>query len=238
MKMDPIGEKQQPEAQGAPAAGWRRALLIFFGFALLGAALALLLFGRDLFTTGEGRPAAIVGPAEVTAGQGVLGQVSELPAAGLPADQSGEDDGVLDVGDTAYDFTLDDLDGQPVSLSDFRGHPVVVNFWATWCAPCRLEMPVFQQIYEQHQDDGLVILALNQSEQPAVARAYFYDEMGLTFTPLLDENSDISALYGSYSVLPSTFFIDPDGKVAAIHRGPLTEGLMADYLAAAGLDIG
>jgi peroxiredoxin len=99
-------------------------------------------------------------------------------------------------------------------------------------------MPVFQQIYEQHQGDGLVILALNQSEQPAVARAYFYDELGLTFTPLLDENSDISALYGSYSVLPSTFFIDLDGKVAAIHRGPLTEGLMADYLAAAGLDIG
>jgi peroxiredoxin len=234
MKMD-SPENRQPQPQSEPAAGWRKSLLIFAGFALLGAALALLLFGRDLFT-GDGRPAAVVGQAEVTtAEEGLLGQVSELPPVDAAEVTAGADDGILEVGDTAYDFTLNDLDGRPVRLSDFRGRPVVVNFWATWCAPCRLEMPVFQQLYEKHQDDGLVILALNQSEQPAVARDYFYDEMDLTFTPLLDENSDISALYGSYSVLPSTFFIDPDGKVAAIHRGPLTEGLMLDYLAAAGV---
>lgn len=234
--MDPNPQDRQPEYQAEPVAGTRKSLLIFFGFALLGAALALLFFGRDLFSADNDEPAAIVGQAEVTSsGQGVLGQVSELPLGQASGETAGDGDGVLEVGDTAYDFTLDDLDGRPVSLSDFRGHPLVVNFWATWCAPCRLEMPVFQKIYEQHQDDGLTILALNQSEQPAVARDYFYDEMGLTFTPLLDENSDISALYGSYSVLPSTFFIDAGGKVVAIHRGPLTEGLMLDYLAAAGV---
>ncbi|MFN2222611.1 MAG: TlpA disulfide reductase family protein [Candidatus Promineifilaceae bacterium] len=234
--MNPTPENRQPEPQDEPAEGWRKSLLVFFGFALLGAALALLFFGRDLFADDGGRPAAIVGPAEVTSSeQGVLGQVSELPPGDSSQDAAADDDGVLEVGDTAYDFTLDDLDGRPVSLSDFRGRPVVVNFWATWCAPCRLEMPVFEKIYEQHQDDGLAILALNQSEQAAVARDFFYDEMGLTFTPLLDKNSDISALYGSYSVLPSTFFIDADGKVVAIHRGPLTEGLMLDYLAAAGV---
>jgi len=239
MKMDPMLEKHQPESQGGPAGGWPRSLLIFFGFALLGAALALLFFGRDLFGAAGDQPAAIVGQAEVTAAEGgLLDQVSGLPAANLAGDAAADDDGILEVGDRAYDFTLDDLDGRPVSLSDFRGQPVVVNFWASWCAPCRLEMPVFEKIYEQHQDDGLVILALNQSEQAAVARNYFYDEMGLTFTPLLDEHSDVSAHYGSYSVLPTTFFIDAEGKVAAIHRGPLTESLMADYLAAAGLEIG
>jgi peroxiredoxin len=62
--------------------------------------------------------------------------------------------------------------------------------------------------------------------------------MGLTFTALLDEDSDVSASYGSYSVLPSTFFIDPDGKVSAIHRGPLNEGQLMEFLAAAGLETG
>jgi peroxiredoxin len=239
MKMDPMPENQQSESLGAPANGWPRSLLIFFGFALLGAALALLFFGRDLFGAAGDQPAAIVGQAEVTAAEGgLLDQVSGLPAGDLAGDAAAADDGVLEVGDRAYDFTLNDLDGQPVSLSDFRGRPVVVNFWASWCAPCRLEMPVFQKIYEQHQDDGLVILALNQSEQAAVARDYFYDEMGLTFTPILDERSDVSAHYGSYSVLPSTYFIDGQGKVVAIHRGPLTEDLMLDYLSAAGLEIG
>jgi peroxiredoxin len=212
--------------------------LIFFGFALLGAALALLLFGQDLFDFGGDKPAATVGEAEVTypdQSGGVLNQVSELPGGQLAADEAENEDGFLEVGDTAYDFTLNDIDGQPVSLSDFRGQPAIVNFWATWCAPCRIEMPVFQEAYERLQDDGLVILALNQAEPAAVARDYFYDEMGLTFTPLLDEKSDVAELYGSYGVLPSTFFIDRQGTVVAIHRGPLSEGQLSDYLVAAGV---
>jgi len=225
----------QPDTQSEAAAGRRNPILIFLGFLLLGAALALLLFGGDLFNFGADKPAAVVGEAEVA----ILDQVSELPLGDLSGDDAAaEDDGFLEVGDTAYDFTLNDLDGQPVSLSDFRGQPAIVNFWATWCAPCRIEMPVFQEVYERYQDDGLVILALDQGEPADVARDFFYDEMGLTFTPLLDEKSGISALYGSYSVLPSTFFIDPDGKVVAIHRGPLTEGQVTGYLAEAGLESG
>jgi peroxiredoxin len=236
--MDPDLEEHPPEAQGKPAAGGRNPLLIFLGFALLGAALALLFFGRDLFNFGANKPAAIVGEASVTTQESsVLDQVSELAVDELGS--AGEaDDGFLEVGDTAYDFTVNDLDGNPVSLTDFRGQPTVVNFWATWCAPCRIEMPVFQDAFERHQDDGLVILALNQAEQAAVAGDYFYDEMGLTFTPLLDEKSEVATRYGSYSVLPSTYFIDPEGTVVAIHRGPLTEGQLAGYLAAAGVENG
>jgi len=222
-----------------PATGRRNPIIIFLGFVLLGGALALLIFGQDLFTSGDDAPAAIVGEAEVS----VLDQVSELQTLG-EGTSAGEvpspsvDDGFLEVGDTAYNFTLDDLDGQRVSLTDFRGQPVIVNFWATWCAPCRIEMPVFQELYERHQDDGLVILALDQAESPEVAGDYFYDEMGLTFTPLLDEDSEIATTYGSYGVLPSTFFIDSEGTVAAIHRGPLTQGQAAGYLAAAGIESG
>jgi len=241
--MDHELEDTKSDSQGGPANGRRNPYLIFFGFALLGAALALLLFGQDLFDIAGDKPAAIVGEAEVTnldQGGGVLDQVAELPVGESSGDgpDNGADDGYLEVGDTAYDFTLNDVDGRPVSLSDFRGQPTIVNFWATWCAPCRIEMPAFQEAYEQHQEDGLVILALNQGEQAAVARDYFYDEMGLTFTPLLDERSKVAATYGSYSVLPSTFFIDRSGTVVAIHRGPLTQGQLSDYLTAAGVENG
>ena len=227
-------DEQSPETESKPAAGRRNPIIIFLGFALLGAALALLIFGGDLFNFGEEDPAAIVGEAEVS----VLDQVSELPTLGELGTVARDDDGFLEVGDTAYDFTLNDLDGQPVSLADFRGQPVIVNFWATWCAPCRIEMPVFQETFERHQEDGLVILALDQAEPVAVAREFFYDEMGLTFTPLMDERSEVATRYGSYSVLPTTFFINAAGNVAAIHRGPLTEGQVTGYLAAAGVESG
>ena len=230
----PNNQSERPAGSPEPAAGRRNPIIIFLGFALLGAALALLIFGGDLFNFGADEPAAIVGEAEVS----VLDQVSELPTLGELDTVVQDDDGFLEVGDTAYDFTLNDLDGQPVSLADFRGQPVIVNFWATWCAPCRIEMPVFQDAFERHQEDGLVILALDQAEPVAVARDFFYDEMGLTFTPLLDEGSEVATRYGSYSVLPSTFFIDAGGKVAAIHRGPLTEGQAAEYLLAAGVENG
>jgi cytochrome c biogenesis protein CcmG/thiol:disulfide interchange protein DsbE len=212
-----VASPEQSDGKG------RNPLVIFAGFLLLGAALALVLFGGNL----------LGGSSASEESQGVLSQVPEftisepeiaqLPSAGLST-------GILKVGDVAHDFTLNDLDGNLVSLADYRGRPVIVNFWATWCAPCRIEMPELQAAYEEYQEDGLAILALDQDEPADVASAYFYDEMGLTFTPLLDENSDVSTHYGSYGVLPSTYFIDYSGAVSAIHRGPLTKGQIEGYL--------
>ena len=201
-----------------------RPLFIFFGFLLLGAALILVLFGGNLLNSSSS-------VSDDGSFQTILDQVNELSEVGIASIDSVASPGFIDVGDKAPNYTLLDLDGNRVSLSDFSGQPVIMNLWATWCAPCRIEMPALQDAKEKHNEQGLIILALNQGETADVAREYFYDEMGLTFTPLLDENSTIAAMYSGMNVLPTTYFIDREGIVSAIHRGPLTSNQIDGYLA-------
>ncbi len=137
--------------------------------------------------------------------------------------------GGLETGDTPKDFTLLALDGSEVSLSDFAGRPILINFWATWCAPCQFEMPELQAAYEEYQDDGLVILALAQSEEAETVQAFF-DERALTFTALLDTRTVVSADFGAYGVLPSTYFVAPDGTISGIWRGPLNAELLDEFI--------
>lgn len=190
----------------------RSPLLFVGGLILLGLAAGLLLFGGDLFGGGSDTS--------------VLEQVPLLSAP----DSSSRRGDPLTVGDTAVDFTLADLEGSAVSLSDFRGQPVIINFWATWCAPCRIEMPELQAVYDAYRDDGLVILALDQDESPEQVRAFFYDEMDLTFTPLLDDGAQISALYGAIN-FPTTYFVNGEGEITAVHRGLMNEEIIIGYLA-------
>ncbi len=194
----------------------RNPLLIIGGFILLGLAIALLLFGGGLFNRKE---ETAVNLPQIPAQNDAL-QTGNISGGGP-----------LAVGDAVPDFTLQDLDGGSVSLSDWRGQPVILNFWATWCAPCRVEMPELQAAYEAYQDDGLIILALNQQEQPDIVREFFYGQMGLTFTPLLDSEGAVSDSFGANRVLPTTFFVNPDGKVTVIHRGPMTRSQIDGYLA-------
>jgi peroxiredoxin len=193
-------------------------LLLIAGLFVLGIALALLLFGGRLFDRGSSaeETADLV---QIPALSGVNREGVPLPVGGAP----------LNVGDTAHNFTLPDLDGNQVTLSDFEGKPVIVNFWATWCPPCRLEMPEFQRIYEEYEDDGLVILAVNQAERPETASAFFRDEMGFSYTSLLDEEAAVGEAYGAVG-LPATFFVDRRGEVTAVHRGILTREQIESYL--------
>lgn len=137
--------------------------------------------------------------------------------------------GEAQIGQPAPTFQLEDLEGNQISLEQYRGKIVMLDFWATWCGPCRIEMPEIQAIWEEHQDDGLVVLALDQDESAEEVQAYF-DELGLTFTPLLDDESRTAKNFGLQGTLPASIFINPDGEVSVIHRGVMTRGQLDSFL--------
>lgn len=117
----------------------------------------------------------------------------------------------------APDFTLHNLDGEEVSLSDFRGHPVLLNFWASWCGPCRVEMPHLNQVAQEWDKRGLVVLTINAGDSSAKAREFMEDNK-LTFPALLDVDGSVFRSYGVYSI-PVTFFIDEEGFAIARRIG-------------------
>ena len=117
------------------------------------------------------------------------------------------------------------LSGSPISLDDVQGKVLLINFWATWCPPCRLEMPAMQAIYTRYKDQGFEILAVNLQEQDAQMSA-FVDEMGLTFPILVDRDGSLSSVYRVTS-LPTTFVVDREGVIRdRIVGGPLAEALL------------
>ncbi len=137
------------------------------------------------------------------------------------------------VGAVAPDFTLVNLEGKNVSLSDFQGQPVMINLWATWCGPCRIEMPTIQSRFEKYRDEGFIVLAVNFDERKADVQA-FGDEFGLTFQILLDPGAKVQKLYRTRSY-PTSFFVDRKGVIQVQHIGVMTEGNLDGNLAQIGL---
>ena len=134
-------------------------------------------------------------------------------------------------GNRAPAFTLRNLDGKEVSLSDFRGQPVLINFWYTGCAPCREEMPVFEQIYQAEKEAGFVILAINAGSpfEPSVdAIPPFMEEFGLTFPVLLDNNGEAGRTFNVQGY-PTSYLLDGNGIIVARWIGSLpTEDLVKE----------
>ncbi len=118
----------------------------------------------------------------------------------------------------APDFTLKDLKGNQVALKNFKGRVVFLNFWATWCPPCRREMPAMERLYKKLKDRGLVILAVDMQESEKLVKAFMSD-FSLSFPALLDLDGDISFLYGIRG-LPSTYIIDREGMIIGKAVGP------------------
>jgi peroxiredoxin len=140
------------------------------------------------------------------------------------------DKSIAAVGNVAPDFTLTNLEGKQVSLSDMRGKGVFINFWATWCGPCKREMPLMEKQYQEMKDQGIEILAVNIAESN-VAVSSFIDRLGVTFPVLLDSNPDriVTQRYG-VGALPASFFVDKDGNIAGHYVGEMNESILKEHL--------
>lgn len=131
------------------------------------------------------------------------------------------------VDEPAPDFTLTDLDGDSLNTADLRGKNVLVNFWATWCGPCRQEMPMLEAASAEYAPD-LVVLAVNIGEEPWRVKKFIYD-LGLSFEVLMDEGNQVQNLY-RVRAYPTSYLIDTRGVVRAQHVGLLSKAQLEKYL--------
>lgn len=132
-------------------------------------------------------------------------------------------------GQMAADFELTSLDGHHVKLSDFRGKAVLLNFWATYCGPCKIEMPWFVQLQKEYGPQGLQIVGVAMDDASTEDITKFATEMGVNYPILLGKES-VGQNYGGVSVLPTTFFIDRGGKIVAREFGLHSRSVFVDHI--------
>lgn len=219
-----MDELTPPTNTETPGSKWRLPLILA-GLVLFSLALTLLIFGGNWQSSQENSPPLLqsIPSFSGTPESAVVPLDSEL--AELPA-----------AGSRAPDFALLDLAGDTIRLSDFNNRPVILNFWATWCGPCRVEMPELEQAGIDYADEGLAVLLINQQESPERVRA-FAEQLGLTAPTLLDSETQVGRAYGAF-FLPSTVFVGPDGVVTAVHRGIISRSQLDSYLVDMGVGDG
>ena len=134
----------------------------------------------------------------------------------------------LEVGEVAPGFVLEGLDGGEVSLAGLEGKVVVLNFWASWCGPCRREMPDFQKAWEEHREQGVVFVGIAVDDTASEA-SKFAEQVGVTYPLALDTTGDVARAYRIRAV-PSTYFIDREGKLATTLSGLANQGALRIFL--------
>lgn len=160
---------------------------------------------------------------------GVFDYQAEKNATGVmnPNEEMANVQEGIKIGNRAPDFELQSLDGKKVKLSHFRGKKVLLNFWATWCPPCRMEMPHMEKFYEEFKDKDVVVLAVNLSmtEKSVNDVPIFVKQYGLSFPVVLDENGEVS---GNYQVIayPTSYIIDSQGVIRNKFQGAINYDIM------------
>ncbi|AKS38741.1 thiol-disulfide oxidoreductase [Anoxybacillus gonensis] len=134
----------------------------------------------------------------------------------------------IQVGDSAPDFVLTDLNGNKIQLSDYRGKGVFLNFWGTWCKPCEKEMPYINSQYNVYKNEGVEVIAVNVGEAKVTVQT-FVDRFQLTFPVVIDQQDQVMNAY-DINPLPTTFLIDKDGKIVDIITGTMTEEDVKKYM--------
>lgn len=135
----------------------------------------------------------------------------------------------IEKGDMAPDFELGTVDGEKVKLSDYRGEKVLLNFWATWCPPCRAEMPDMQKFHEEYGDGVILAVNLRETETSSSNVENFLDEYGITFQVLSDKNTVVANVYKAQA-LPTSYLIDSEGIIHNIAIGPLNyEAMVQEF---------
>lgn len=129
-------------------------------------------------------------------------------------------------GTEAPDIRVETLTGETIALRDLRGQVVLVNFWATWCPPCRYEMPGFQRMYERYRDRGFIILGLSTDRAGRGPVERFLDEIGITY-PVAMATAESIQLFGAGNLLPTSFLIDTQGRIRYTVKGVYTETALA-----------
>lgn len=138
-----------------------------------------------------------------------------------------------ELGRAAPDFLLQTVDGGELRLSDLRGKPVLVNFWASWCGPCREEMPEIVRVADEQADNGLTVVAVNLQENDGQVRE-FADEFGMEFPIVIDRTGEVASAWrigGPIQGIPSSYFVDETGVVRARVFGPMDRDALAENLA-------
>ena len=137
-----------------------------------------------------------------------------------PSATSGQTCDVESAAKGKLDFVLKDMNNVPVKMADYKGKVVLLNFWATWCGPCKVEIPAFVELYDQYKDKGFVIAGVSIDDGPDALRA-FAKEWRMQY-PILLMQSDVEDSYGPFYGIPTSFVIARDGTICTKHIGPAT----------------
>lgn len=169
-------------------------------------------------------PQGILVLLAVVVAMGILAAPGCTPSSPSVENGSQETAVGVKVGELAPDFTLTDLEGNSVTLSEYRGKVVFINFWATWCPPCRAEMPEIEAVYQEYKDKGVVVIGVDILEPEDVVRE-FVEQGGYSWIFVLDATGAVSDDY-KITAIPTSFFIDREGVIQVVNIGAMTKRAM------------